>query len=159
VSAAIDTVLALTTKQMQHSDIAVEWAAPATSPSVITTNADQLKQVILNLVLNAIDAMPDGGSLRVTAAPDTLASGGYSRPAVRIDFSDSGQGIPPENLARIFEPFFTTKDAGSGLGLSISYELIVELGGDISVVSEAGVGSTFTIRLPVDPVNDNGSAT
>jgi PAS domain S-box-containing protein len=159
VSAAIDTVLALTTKQMQHSDIAVEWAAPATPPIVITTNADQLKQVILNLVLNAIDAMPDGGSLRVTTTLDTLASGGYSRPAVRIDFSDSGQGIPPENLARIFEPFFTTKDAGSGLGLSISYELIVELGGDISVVSEAGVGSTFTIRLPVDPVNDNGSAT
>jgi len=99
-------------------------------------------------VLNAIDAMPDGGTLRVAAAPDTLWLGDREQPAVRLDFTDSGQGIPPESLSRIFEPFFTTKDTGSGLGLSISYELAKALGGDLNVVSEVGVGTTFTIRLP-----------
>jgi two-component system NtrC family sensor kinase len=159
ISTAIDTVLALATKQMQHAGIAVEWEASAQPSITLTTNADQLKQIILNLVLNAIDAMPDGGSLRVAASLDALPVGDRPRPAVRIDFTDTGHGIPPENLARIFEPFFTTKDTGSGLGLSISYELIKELGGDIGVVSEVGTGATFTIRLPVDPATETGSAT
>jgi two-component system NtrC family sensor kinase len=148
VTATITSVLTLAAKQLQHSSIAVEQTAPIEPPIIITTNADQLKQVILNLVLNAIDAMPDGGTLRVTAAPDTLWLSDRTQPAVRLDFTDTGQGIPPESLSRIFEPFFTTKDTGSGLGLSISYELVKALGGDLSVVSEVGVGTTFTIRLP-----------
>jgi PAS domain S-box-containing protein len=155
VSTAIGAVLALATKQLQHTGIAVAWE-PVDPPIVITTNADQLKQIILNLVLNAIDAMPGGGRLQVAAVPDTLSLNGQPQSAVRIDLTDTGHGIAPDNLARIFEPFFTTRDAGSGLGLSISYELVKELGGDMSVVSEVGVGATFTIRLPVDPPHAAG---
>jgi PAS domain S-box-containing protein len=155
VSTAIDAVLALAAKQLQHTGIAVEWA-PINPPIVITTNADQLKQIILNLVLNAIDAMPGGGRLHVATLLDTLSPNSQSRPAARIDLIDTGHGIAPDNLARIFEPFFTTKDTGSGLGLSISYELVKELGGDMSVMSELGVGTTFTIRLPIAPPYETG---
>jgi two-component system, NtrC family, sensor kinase len=157
VPATIDSVLLLAAKQLQHSAIVVEQAMATDPPIVLNTNADQLKQVVLNLVLNAIDAMPDGGSLRVVAASDTLWLGDRARPAVRLDFTDSGRGIPPEHLTQIFEPFFTTKDTGSGLGLSISYELVKALGGDLSVVSQVGVGTTFTVRLPLEPDYETGS--
>jgi PAS domain S-box-containing protein len=150
VAATIDVVLALTAKQLQRSGIAVERIASTAQPLTITTNADQLKQIALNMVLNAIDAMPAGGHLHVSIRPDTLSLGDRPQPAVRIDFTDTGHGIPPDNLARIFEPFFTTKDTGSGLGLSISYELAQALGGDISVVSDMGSGTTFTLRLPTN---------
>jgi PAS domain S-box-containing protein len=158
VAATIDSVLTLAAKQLQHSGITVEQTTTTEPPIVINTNSDQLKQVILNLVLNAIDAMPGGGTLHVTAAPDTLWVGERARPAARFDFADTGHGIPPENLTRIFEPFFTTKDTGSGLGLSISYELVKTLGGDLSVVSQVDVGTTFTIRLPLEPDYEPGSA-
>lgn len=150
VQAVLDAVLALTAKQLQHSRITVKQTAPAGAPIVITTNADQLRQILLNLLLNAIDAMPDGGHLHISTILDTLSSGDASRSAARLDFADSGHGISPENLPRIFEPFFTTKETGSGLGLSISYELVHALGGDMTVTSEVGVGSTFTIRLPLE---------
>ncbi len=151
VSVAINSVLMLAAKQLQHSRIAVEQAAVTEPPIIINTNADQLKQVVLNLVLNAIDAMPNGGSLRVTTTPETLWVADRALPAVRIDFTDTGHGIPPDHLAHIFEPFFTTKATGSGLGLSISYELVKALGGDLNVVSQVGVGTTFTVRLPLEP--------
>jgi len=157
VTAAIASVLTLTAKQLQHSSITVEQLTD-TEPSItINTNADQLKQVVLNLVLNAIDAMPQGGCLRVAVTPDTLRLGDRAQPAVRIDFIDTGLGIPPDHLAHIFEPFFTTKDTGSGLGLSISYELVKALGGDLSVVSRVDVGTTFTLRLPLEPDYKIGS--
>lgn len=151
VNAIIDAVLALAANQLQHSHVAVEQTlALAGAPIVIKTNADQLKQVILNLVLNAIDAMPGGGVLQIRADTDTLNVADIWSPAVRLTFTDTGHGIPAENLARIFEPFFTTKENGSGLGLSISYDLVKMLGGEISVTSDVGVGTTFTIRLPID---------
>jgi two-component system NtrC family sensor kinase len=156
VAAVLDAVLALTAKQMQHSNIAIDRVVLDEAPATIMTNADLVKQVILNLVLNAIDAMPQGGRLRIATAPGALGSGDEAQAAVRIEFADTGYGIPAENLARIFEPFFSTKDTGTGLGLSISYDLIKSLGGDISVVSEAGMGTTFTISLPVEPRKPEG---
>ncbi len=157
VAATIDSVLKLAAKQLQHSGISVEQTTAAESPIIVNTNADQLKQVILNLVLNAIDAMPSGGALRVATTPDMLWLGDRAQSAARIDFADTGYGIPPDNLAHIFEPFFTTKDTGSGLGLSISYELVTALGGDLSVVSQVGMGTTFTVRLPLEPDYETGS--
>jgi len=151
VNVILDAVLALAANRLQHSHVAVERTlAPAGAPIVIKTNADQLKQVALNLVLNAIDAMPGGGVLQIRADTDTLNVADIWSPAVRLTFTDTGHGIPAENLARIFEPFFTTKENGSGLGLSISYDLVKMLGGEISVTSDVGVGTTFTIRLPID---------
>jgi two-component system, NtrC family, sensor kinase len=146
LDAAVDAVLALTAKQLQHSNVTV--VRHVSRPLQVTTNVDQLKQVILNLVLNAVDAMPQGGTLTISTRLDLLTDEQYSRPAVRLDLADTGHGIPAENLARIFEPFFTTKEHGSGLGLSISHELIKALGGEMSAASQVDVGTTFTIRLP-----------
>ena len=100
-----------------------------------------LIEVLTNLILNAVDAMPQGG----TITRQTLAEGNH----VRLEVQDSGNGMPQEVLDRCFEPFFTTKgDKGTGLGLAVAYGVIQRHGGDISIASEVGVGTTFTIRLP-----------
>ncbi|MBI2218377.1 MAG: GAF domain-containing protein [Candidatus Rokubacteria bacterium] len=109
----------------------------------IEVDVGRIKQVFLNIVNNAIYAMPDGGTLtiRTAAAGDEL----------HLAFQDSGSGIAPENLARVFDPFFTTKPdvSGTGLGLSVSLGIIESHGGTIAVASELGSGSTFTIKLPL----------
>jgi PAS domain S-box-containing protein len=104
---------------------------------------ERLQQVFINIILNALDAMPEGGELAIRLAPENGAA------VVRI--SDTGTGIRPELLSRIFDPFFTTKGVGkgTGLGLSISYAIVKEHDGRIEVRSEVGRGSTFTITLPV----------
>ncbi|MBI5848215.1 MAG: HAMP domain-containing protein [Nitrospirae bacterium] len=105
-----------------------------------TGDVDQLKQVFLNIITNAIHAMPEGGSITVR----TFTMGEY----IMISFSDTGQGISSEVRNRIFEPFFSTKkEKGTGLGLSISYRIIQDHGGRIDVESEPGKGTTFTVRL------------
>jgi signal transduction histidine kinase len=109
----------------------------------------------LNLVLNAIDAMGEqGGTLRVRTALDQMTGRDHQLlSAVRIEVSDTGEGIPPEILDHIFEPFVTTKKTGTGLGLSISYGLIEAHNGRITVTSQVGAGTTFTILLPVSTIN------
>jgi PAS domain S-box-containing protein len=143
--AVLENVLALTHRQLQHARITVERVWAEFLPE-IQANPDHLKQVFLNLVLNAIDAMPEGGVLRITTAADRLRS----LPAVRVEFSDTGAGMSPEVLAHLFEPFFTTKERGTGLGLSVSYDIIQAHNGQITVNSQPGVGTTYTILLPVD---------
>jgi PAS domain S-box-containing protein len=126
----------------------------ALAESLAPVNADvgQLSQVISNLVINAIQAMPQGGTIRIGAKNVDLA--GELAPAlpagryVRITVADEGTGIAPENLPRIFDPFFTTKPTGSGLGLSTSYSIVARHGGLLSVESAQGVGTTFTVHLP-----------
>ncbi len=148
--AVLESVLALTSKQMQHSEISVERAWADDLP-MIQANGDQLRQVFLNLVLNAVDAMVMGGTLRVSTALDQMpvAGGLPPRRALRVVLSDTGEGVPPEDVSRLFEPFFTTKKRGSGLGLSISYGIVQSHGGEISVASQVGTGTTFTVLLPV----------
>jgi two-component system NtrC family sensor kinase len=106
-----------------------------------------LEQVFLNILRNAIDAMPAGG--RLSVAMGVLEQGAERLFEVRI--SDTGAGIPPENLPKIFDPFFTTKEVGkgTGLGLSVSYGIVRAHGGVIEVQSEVGKGSTFTVVLPI----------
>jgi len=106
-----------------------------------------LEQVFLNILRNAIDAMPDGGSLRVAAHLRQRPSG----PFAEVEITDSGTGIAPESLPRIFDPFFTTKAVGkgTGLGLSVSYGIVRAHGGVIEVQSEVGKGSTFTVAMPL----------
>jgi PAS domain S-box-containing protein len=100
-----------------------------------------MKQALLNIVKNSISAMPEGGTLRVeTVARDDQ---------VELSISDSGVGIPEENMTKIFEPYFTTKDFGSGLGLTLVYKIIKEHQGEINLESREGEGTTFTITLPV----------
>jgi signal transduction histidine kinase/CheY-like chemotaxis protein/HAMP domain-containing protein len=103
----------------------------------------QLENALLNLVINARDAMPDGGELQLATRVDA------GRNAVRIDVSDTGQGMDESTLERIFEPFFTTKGLGSGLGLSIVYGFVMQSGGGISARSSVGRGTTFELSLPL----------
>jgi PAS domain S-box-containing protein len=152
LSAVLDSVLELSDKELQHRHITVDLQDSGDLP-LIQANPDHLKQVFLNLILNAADAMPAGGLLRVRASlsQDRLGTGEQPQPAVRIEIGDTGHGMPPEIQARLFEPFFTTKEQGAGLGLSISYSIIEAHQGQISVTSEEGVGTTFSILLPVAP--------
>ena len=112
---------------------------------IVLANAIQLEQVFINLLTNARDALEDAPKKRIRIASSRDDDG------IRITFSDSGPGIPPEVAPRIFDPFFTTKEvgAGTGLGLSITYSILKEYGGDISVASRRGRGATFLIELPV----------
>lgn len=110
----------------------------------------QLKQVFLNIILNAVQAMPEGGELKTMTRN---ANGG-----VEAAISDTGTGIPDEDRKKIFQPFYTTKKDGTGLGLSISYGIIKEHGGEIYVESDAGRGSTFRIFLPSQTLTDNREA-
>jgi len=110
-------------------------------------NASQLKQVLINIIVNAAEAMHGNGTLTITSStsPD--------RKWVTLEFTDTGEGIKEENLRRIFDPFFTTKDVGkgTGLGLSTSYGIVESHGGKIRVRSKVGEGTTFTIELPTFP--------
>jgi two-component system NtrC family sensor kinase len=110
-----------------------------------SVNADfgQLRQAFMNILLNACDAMPQGGTL-------TLASHFYSGSReVEISVTDTGAGIAPELVSRIFDPFFTTKEKGTGLGLSVVYGIVEKHGGSMQVESRVGQGTTMTIRLPL----------
>jgi len=109
----------------------------------------KMKQVLLNLVLNAVHAMPQGGTLTIaaTVAPSSMSEA----PAVHLTVSDTGTGIPTELQSRIFDPFFTTKDEGTGLGLAIVHALVEAHQGRIDVESGAGIGTSFVITLPRGP--------
>ena len=117
-------------------------------PQVPSVKADvgQLEQVLLNLGLNARDAMPGGGTLRITTSTVDTGTGRLAR----VSFADTGAGMDPETLSRVFEPFFTTKRGGrgTGLGLATAYGIIKQSGGEIDVTSAPGKGSTFIISLP-----------
>jgi PAS domain S-box-containing protein len=120
------------------------------SPDIPKTVIDegQIAQVFINIILNALDAMPDSGTLTVTSKPGTDDLG---RNTIVITFTDTGTGIPPEELEKVFDPFYTTKEAGkgTGLGLSVSYDIVKRFGGEIKIESTPGEGTTFTITLPV----------
>jgi two-component system NtrC family sensor kinase len=111
---------------------------------LVQGNAGQLKQVFINIIVNAAEAIHGSGTLTIRTSHDA------QRKKVFIEFTDTGEGIPEENLTRIFEPFFTTKDIGkgTGLGLATSYGIVEDHGGKISVKSRVGRGTTFTIELP-----------
>jgi PAS domain S-box-containing protein len=119
-------------------------------PEIPKTMIDegQIAQVFINIILNALDAMSDGGRLSV-ASRHGLNSQGLD--TIFIEFSDTGTGIPPSDVERIFDPFYTTKEAGkgTGLGLSVSYNIVKRFKGDIKVASQLGKGTTFTVILPV----------
>ena len=139
INAVVREVIVFSSSQIRMGKVKVteEYAdVPMT-----TGDVDQLKQVFLNIITNAIHAMPDGGGIAIR----TLTLGEY----ILVSFSDTGQGISSEVRHRIFEPFFSTKkEKGTGLGLSISYRIIQAHGGRIDVESEPYKGTTFTVRLP-----------
>ena len=115
-----------------------------------------MQSVIMNIVLNALDATEAGGSITVSTSvavtTESPGEDGGPRPGIQIMVSDTGCGIPQENLSRLFDPFFTTKEVGkgTGLGLSVSLGIVEKHGGTIRVTSTVGRGSTFEILLPLD---------
>lgn len=110
-------------------------------------NSGQLKQVFMNIIVNAAEAMHGNGTLTIATSPSP------DRKTVWIEFADTGEGIPEENFSRIFDPFFTTKDVGkgTGLGLATSYGIVQDHGGTINVRSKVGLGTSFIIELPIQP--------
>ncbi len=116
---------------------------------------EQMKQVFMNLVLNAIQAMKSqGGALLISTRCHSKDQSGQSGQFVQVEIRDTGVGIPEENLDHIFDPFFTNKDEGSGLGLSISHQIVQEHGGYITVESKAGAGTSFFVNIPLgNPVH------
>jgi signal transduction histidine kinase len=134
-------VLLLVEKSMSTEGIRVATRLDPDLPRV-RGDADQLQQVLLNLLTNAREAMPKGGEVR-------LETGAISEPRqVRLIVADAGVGIAPEELSKIFDLFYTTKQRGTGLGLSVSYGIIGEHRGTIDVQSDPGRGTTFVITLP-----------
>jgi signal transduction histidine kinase len=144
----IESVVRLTEYLTRKGNIQVETILPEKAV-MATYDPQQLEQVLINLLTNAVQAMPEGGSLTFELSPN--------EGEVELKVIDTGIGIPEEHLARIFDPFFTTKPEGegTGLGLSVSYGIITRHGGRIEVSSEMGVGTTFTIHLPTE--GDEGS--
>ncbi|GAB6887829.1 ATP-binding protein [Desulfothermus okinawensis JCM 13304] len=142
IKTLIDSTIKLVKNQLMISDIQLIMDIPPNLPK-IKGNEDNLKQVFINLFLNAIQAMPDGGYLKITAREKQ----GY----IEIGVEDSGMGMPPEVLDRIFDPFFSTKPVGkgTGLGLSIAYGIVKKHGGHIEVKSKQGEGTTFFVYLPI----------
>ena len=139
----VEDCLPLVQHLLQKSEIAIEREDSATRR--ILMNRTELQQVLVNLIVNALHAMPDGGSVKLRTFDSVLDD----KAGVGIDVTDTGIGMSSDILGRVFDPFFTTKrQNGNGLGLSISQKLISRQGGDISVESVLGVGTTFSIWLP-----------
>jgi two-component system NtrC family sensor kinase len=144
VNGIIDELLALVQYQKEYRGITILRELDPGIPDVMAIPG-QLKQVFLNVILNALQSMQEGGVLTVSSC--VAGKGDAARVVVRV--SDTGPGIPPEEVNRIFQPFYTTKKSGTGLGLSISYGIVRAHGGALEVQSEAGKGTVFTISLPV----------
>jgi signal transduction histidine kinase len=140
VAEAVDEVLVLLEHQATPGTLkTVREFAPSLVWSV---DLQQFRQAVWNLCLNAVQAMPDGGELKVVMAPVA------GRLVMRI--TDTGEGIAPADLGHVFEPFFSTKADGTGLGLALVHRIVQDHGGEINVHSRPGQGTTFTITMPAD---------
>jgi len=149
INKVIDAALLLVRNQINLENISLEKNLDLDLPLVLA-DFDKIQQVLINIMLNAIQAMPEGGKLIITtSAARGSKIGGTQKNTVRIDIKDTGVGIPKENLNKLFTPFFTTKEKGKGvgLGLSVVHGIIGKHKGKIDVESEPNVGTTFTIYL------------
>ncbi|MDZ7697988.1 MAG: ATP-binding protein [Deltaproteobacteria bacterium] len=141
-STVVDSVHQLLRHRLQSYEVVLEIEREAPLPE-IQADPEQLKEALVNIVENACESMPGGGSISIH---ETMDPG----KAVVIRITDNGPGISDSVLARIFEPFFTTKEEGTGLGLSIAFRIVEEHGGELDVRSKEGRGATFTITLPIN---------
>ncbi|MFW6115600.1 MAG: PAS domain S-box protein [Chloroflexota bacterium] len=142
VNELVDGVLKLTKKRLDSAQICVVQKTAESLPRP-EVDPDRIQQVLLNLVLNGIEAMSEGGTLEVGTRYED------EQEEVCVTVRDSGTGIPDDLLPHIFDPFFSTKDEGMGLGLFVSQSIVQEYGGSVEVESEMGKGTAFTVRLPV----------
>jgi len=152
----VSSTVELVKYDRRTKNINIEVIIPEDIPEV-NVNGGQMIQIITNLILNAADAMGEGGELRISAecsqaecSQAERSQAERSAMEVHILFADSGPGISAENIKHVFEPFFTTKQTGTGLGLAVSHSIAKGFGGDIAVTSQVGKGTTFNVRLPAD---------
>ena len=140
LSSLISEVMSMTAPEAERRNVSIKVECPPTLPDI---NADpgMLQQALLNLAINACQAMPDGGTLRITGRT-------AARRRVVVEIADTGIGIPPENLSRIFDLYFTTKEKGNGIGLSMVFRIVQLHDGDIEVQSTPGRGTTFKLLFP-----------
>jgi signal transduction histidine kinase len=159
----IDGITRILESEAKEKNVEITRDFTAGLPTV-WIDREQMKQVFMNLVLNAIQAMKnEGGALFISTRFHIRDQSGQPGQFVQVEIRDTGVGIPEENLEHIFDPFFTNKDEGSGLGLSISHQIVQEHGGYITVESKVGVGTSFFVNIPLGkpvhpPVNGHASA-
>ncbi len=154
IDQVIDTSLSLLKLKLKNNRIKL---AKTVSPNLPLVNVDryQMQQVFINIMVNAIQAMPQGGNLRIKVYPDNQSEPEAS-PMVTVQISDTGSGIPEEHLSRVFDPFFSTKlRKGTGLGLTICHQIINAHKGRIDIKSQLGKGTDCIIKLPVDSTNQH----
>ena len=151
VNATVEAALQLVEHQISLESIQLEKKLDPKLP-LIRADFDKIQQVLINIILNATQAMSDGGTLTITTSPaEEIKIGGVVKNTVRIDITDTGIGIPEENLSKLFTPFFTTKEKvkGVGLGLPMVHGIIEQHGGRIDVDSKPDFGTTFSLFLEV----------
>ncbi|MBP1712267.1 MAG: ammonium transporter [Deltaproteobacteria bacterium] len=144
----IEETLALVGYEIESQGVQLEREDESDLPPV-AMDREQMKQVLLNLILNALQALPQGGKIRIQTSLQASGKGGKENRAVEIRVQDTGEGIPAEIQSKIFEPFFSTKEEGIGLGLSVAQRIVDEHGGKIRVESAEGAGTLFSITLPL----------
>jgi two-component system NtrC family sensor kinase len=149
INSVMEDCLSLVEDQAIFHNIEIIKDFQADLPMIIIDQS-QIERVIINMVINAAEAMEDNGKLSITTRMNSISD------SIELEFKDTGQGISEENLEKIFDPFFTTKDVGhgTGLGLAISYGMIKGHRGTISVESKVGKGTTFTVSLPILTVDE-----
>jgi signal transduction histidine kinase len=162
VHALLEETLQYVAEKMEKANIKLERQYDPNFP-LVPLDYNKIKQVFLNMVLNAIHSMPQGGTLTFhTSVQQGLRDGDSANPSdwvshiflnqkmAVVSIQDTGCGIPPENISKLFHPFFTTKTTGTGLGLSICHKIVEAHGGTITVDSKEGLGTTFSIQFPLE---------
>jgi Amt family ammonium transporter len=149
VRRVIEQTLSLVAYEIESQGVTLVREDASELPAVLI-DGEQMKQVFLNLILNAVQAMPQGGQLRIATALKREEVGGSTAPLVEIAIQDTGEGMAEDVKRNIFEPFFSTKEEGIGLGLSIAQRIVEEHRGGIFVDTAPGKGTTFFLRFPVD---------
>jgi signal transduction histidine kinase len=144
IHAPVQRVLRLIESEAKAKNIFFDLDLRATGTQV-SGDPTKLEQVCLNLLINSMQSMPNGGKIRVTSSRGTSENGGF----VDLVVEDQGIGVPPENIPRMFDPYFTTRTDGTGLGLAIADRIVTNHGGTILVESTLGAGTSMTVRLPI----------
>lgn len=146
IESVIDAALDLASSAMQGGGIAVDRGRAEATPAV-AGDYNLLQRAFLNVILNAVDAMPSGGRLAISVVPAAC----HGRSALKVSFADTGPGIAAEDLPRIFDPFFTRKEGGTGLGLAMTARIVAAHGGKLEAHNGPAGGAVFSFTLPVEP--------